>query len=706
MNWREVPLFRLLCPLVAGILLSHSAEGWRIAFAALLAAWAALVFSRRKGWLYKLRWLPGVVVTVFFLLLGYVLGSLQDSRALQQHFGDRALAQDTATLIGRILVQEPKGERLRLNLAITAVQDTQGVMRQAKGKLLAYLDIDVGSRALQVGDLLLFQGRVRATSPPLNPHQFDYQHYLAVREIHHQIFINEGWRRLGHEPSLRSRADELRQQALSALRQHLPTPDEFAVGAALSLGYKSELPEEIRNAYANTGALHVLAVSGLHVGLVQLILMALLGRVPLRGPWWRLSKTLLIVFGIWAFALITGASPSVLRAATMFTFLAVGQSLKRPTNIYNTLAASAFVLLCIDPQLIYQVGFQLSYLAVLGIVYFQPRIYRLWYIANPVGDYLWKLSAVSLAAQLGTLPISLYYFHQFPVYFVLSGLIVVPAAGLILSAALLLFAVQGLPWLAVWVGKLLYGLLYLTNAGIFLVQGLPGGLFEGIWIGLGGALLLYAVLGALIAAGRTRQFKWVLLALALLVLLAGSLAYRKWIAAEQDAVVVYHIYKQSAVDYFRGRSFYELSDTEPERLVFATAQHRQWRRARLAEAYELGGNADEVAVWGQAGFWSLGGIRLLVLQQAEQLGQQGKVKVDAVLLSQSPRVKLSELMEQVETDYVLADGSNPPWRTEQWAAEAEDLDLTFFYTGLDGALTLQPGPDGLLATPFTKQAAR
>lgn len=678
-------MLRLLLPLLFGILLLPlPLRSWAIAIA--LLSLIGLGVQQRGLLPYRYRWLAGLLLSLFFLSFGYLMADLQDSRSREDYFIRQSREEAVAVLV-RIQRLEPTGERLRAWTAVEAVRDSSG-QRAAHGRLLAYFDLTADARSLQPGDVVLLNGTVRAVPPPLNPQQFDYRSYLSYRRVYHQIFVDH-WARLDHKPSLLSYAAELRGACLAVLRDRLSTPDEFSVGSALILGYKAELTESIENAYANTGAMHVLAVSGLHVGLVQLILMALLGGLPLEGRWWRYLRTLLILLGIWGFALVTGATPSVLRAATMFSFLAVGQAFERSTNVYNTLAASAFLLLCIQPLLLFHVGFQLSYLAVLGIIYFQPRIYRLWYIEHPIGDYLWKLAAVSLAAQLGTLPISLYYFHQFPLYFLLSGLIVVPAAGLILAGGLSLFVLQAVPYIGTALAQLLYWLIYVVNAGIFTLEQLPGNLIQGIWVGKGPVLLLYGILACAVIAHRSRRFRWVLIGLGLSVALAGSYAWRHWRIVQQRGITVYHLYKQSALHSFAGRRAYRLqgSNLEDRRFAFAAEQHLWWRGAREEGQHSLVPHTpvQSAGLWGKAGFWSAQGVRLFALQDAEQLGSGVAPRQDAVLLSHAPRISVGELVEEVPSSLVIADGSNPPWLAERWAAEAAAAGVRFHYTGQSGA---------------------
>ncbi|MCR9053559.1 MAG: ComEC/Rec2 family competence protein [Phaeodactylibacter xiamenensis] len=693
MNWRETPMLRLLLPTILGVGLARILPYWKLGLGLALVGIIALGFSRYRKWAFRFRWLPGAIITVVFTGLGLVLTVLHDTRSYAHHFQNQLREDHPAVLMGTVTEVVPAGQRLKVTLRTTATSDTTGHARPSAGKVLAYLDRPLPDASLVPGDRIMVRGKVQSVAPPLNPDQFDYRKYLAARDIHHQVFADTNWVRLEHQPGLMSVAGHLRTKALEILKQYLPTPNEYAVGAALTMGYKSALTEEIENAYANTGAMHVLAVSGLHVGLVQLILMWLLGRVPLRQPWWKIVKTGLIIAGIWAFALLTGAAPSVLRASTMFSFLAVGLALQRTTNVYNTLAASALVLLATNPNLLYHVGFQLSYLAVLGIVYFQPRIYSLWHIENRIGDYLWQLSAVSLAAQLGTLPISLYYFHQFPLYFVLSGLIVVPAAGLILSLTLLLLAFHSVPVLGALIAKVLYGLIYLVNAGIFVIQQLPGGLLEGIWMGSAGAWGLYALLVGLVLGHRTRQFRWVLGSLLLGALMAGGYAWEKWVSSQQQSIVIYQVYKHTAVDVFHGNHITQITSPamKEDRLAFACEAHRWRRRASVDTLLSPRQSAKVDAAAGQKGYWQLGETRLLVLEDAAQLTGTGSFRVDAVVLSQSPKVRLAKVLERINTSCFIADGSNPPWRAAGWSEEAKALGLAFYYTAQTGAVTLENG---------------
>lgn len=712
MNWRPYPLLRLLLPLMGGILLGHYGSCIPLAGIITICIITAVGLWALLGQqAYKNRWQYGVVLYMALLSLGYGLTQLQTTPLV--------LPPGEQVYQGRITTIAPTVKKIKLFLQLSGGTDTTGQAVPRRGRLLVYLPQTPAAYELRTGDLITLRGEARSVLAPLNPKAFDYRRYLALQRVYHQAFVKEGhWQKTGHQAGLRTWAEASRQHLLQLLRRHLPTPNElatatqlsadapmmngaqqfaaqstFAVGAALSLGDKTALSTDIRNAYTGTGAMHILAVSGLHIGIVQLIVTWLLRRLPIRWRYWKLVRTLLIVLAIWAFALLTGGAPSVLRAATMFSFLAVGLAFRQQANIYNTLAASAFVLLCANPLLLFSVGFQLSYLAVLGIVYFQPLIYRSWYIPNPLGNYLWKLTAVSIAAQITTLPISLYYFHQFPVYFMLSGIAAVPAAAVILGLSLALFAFHWVPLLGGLLGQGLYGVLWATNALIYLIQQLPGGLLRGIWIGMGTVVLLYAIIACAAGAIQTRRFRWVLAGLGFLVILAGASAARQWQLARQQTVAIYHLRGASAVDYFSGQQAVHLqsSPIEPTTLRYAAEQHRWFRGASELPTLPLHATHEGDQWWTRPAFAQLGATSLVIPTDAAPRCPDAPLPVIAYLLTDRAPRDLVPWLDCLPPQMVIIDGSASRWVTKEWEQVCVERGIAVHRTGVEGACVLHGG---------------
>ncbi|MGB1218008.1 MAG: ComEC/Rec2 family competence protein, partial [Saprospiraceae bacterium] len=348
---------------------------------------------------------------------------------------EQFLSQDyTIEVIGEVAEFPVKKNSFQVKLNTTKIR-VDSVWHSCSGQILFYFPSDSLSEEINYGDELFIQTRINKPNKNLNPKGFDYKKYLHFQNVHYTgRVVKNNWQIVNkyEKENLYSFSHRTRKKGLDLLRKHLPSENEFAVGSALILGDKKEMTEEVQNAYAETGATHVLAVSGLHVGIVYAIITFIFGFIKSRKKGFNAFRLILSLILIWSFALITGFSPSVIRAATMFSFLTIGDLFTREKNIYNTLAGSAFIILLVNPYLLFSIGFQLSYLAVISIIFFQPLIYKSWYVENKFGKFIWGLISVSLAAQIMTLPISLYYFHQFPTYFILSGLVVIPAAGIIM----------------------------------------------------------------------------------------------------------------------------------------------------------------------------------------------------------------------------------------------------------------------------------
>lgn len=308
--------------------------------------------------------------------------------------------------------------------------------------LLCWIEKSEDVSKFEIGDKLFCQGRISRIINRGNPFEFDYQSYLADQGIYFSCLLDANkLKKMGTDqrtPSII--AERFREKLLVMLRAKLKKDENFQVISALTLGYRKELSTETRDSFTKTGAMHVLAVSGLHVGLIFLFLLRVFSflKYSSLGKWIRFS---LVVVFLWSYALITGFSPSVQRATIMFTFLLVAESINRTSSIYNSIAASAFALLFINPDIIFSVGFQLSYSAVLSIVYFHPLFEKILPVENEWMKKPWQLFCVSIAAQIGTFPLSIYYFNQFPVYFWLSNFVVIPAAFVQLAGTFLFFIV-------------------------------------------------------------------------------------------------------------------------------------------------------------------------------------------------------------------------------------------------------------------------
>ena len=422
--WNSLPLFRLILPFILGILLSDIFSSYILTITSACLFICALLFHFFVK-SYASRWWFGVTISVmFFCLGGYA--THHSLVANDKYYFENNLEERSVLLLE--LSQEPI-EGLNSIRCVAKVLSVDG--KRTVGKVLVYFEKD-SSDLLEYGSQLLTTLKPQVVDENKNPYQFNYSTFLSLEHIHHQMYLRSDDYILVDKiggSSFYHFLNKCRSSLSNILSENGLSAKQLSVCSALLLGDKSTMDYELRQTFVKACVMHVLAVSGLHVGILYLLLSRLLN-VLNRSIVLKVFKTLVIISVLWLYAFITSLSPSVMRAATMFSFFAIGNFLGRTTNIYNTLAASAFLLLIIHPLMIYKIGFQLSYLAVLGIVSIYPKMYTLLLFKSKWLDSLWQLVCVSIAAQIATFSLAVYYFHQFPNYFLLANVLVLPLVQL------------------------------------------------------------------------------------------------------------------------------------------------------------------------------------------------------------------------------------------------------------------------------------
>ncbi len=468
-------------------------------------------------------------------------------------------------------VPEEKEKSWKMEVEITSAKTMR--WQPAKGKLLLYVSKkNFRATSFHYGDKILVKGNPEEIKSPANPGEFDFKRFFSFKNISHQQFVQSEdirfisparWNGFIHYSHL------ARAWAMKRLKDHVQGEDERAIVIALVLGVTDGIDNELQNAYAASGAMHVLAVSGMHVGIIYAIILFLFK--PLNKYQW--SKWVIAIISLtllWAFAFVTGLSPSVLRAVTMFSFIALARPFGKRTNIYNTLAASVLFLLIYNPYLIMSVGFQLSYLAVLGIVYLQRPIYNLWEIESRAGDWIWQITCVSLAAQVATFALGLLYFHQFPSYFLISNLLVVPLSTIVLVLGIFLLMVSFFSPLAFFTAMILEWLVKVLNRIVFKTEALPFSLINEIHISVFQCWLLMAILISLTFVFQFRSIKWLYASFGLTLVFVIFQWNHFFHEVNQKQMIVYNITNHQAVERIdRGRYFF-ISDSllqhEPDQI--------------------------------------------------------------------------------------------------------------------------------------------
>lgn len=547
------PVLRLLIPYILGIFIGYFTIFIPFfAYSSLIFLALAILFIlifKKKTSFYTQKWV-GIILLFMQLFAGYVSSSLvfhQPFSSLNDPKWDQKRVT-VATLV------EPPQIREKSIKTIVCIEDQ---------KVLLYIQKDSNALQLQYGDLIVLKTQLKKIDPPKNPSGFDYKQFMKRKGVVFTGYLNEKqWIFTGenHGNFIRKISISTQQQLSAILEKSGLSGDEYSVAAAILLGNDDTMEPDLKAEYSNAGVSHILSVSGMHVGIIFMILNYLL--IPFN--WikrFRYLKPIILFFAIWSYANITGLSPSVVRSATMFSFVLMGTLFSRRTNIYQSLYASLFIILIAEPLLIFDLGFQLSYLAVFGIVIFQKPISNIYAPKTKVGNYFWSLTSVSIAAQLSTFPISVYYFHQFPNYFLLANLAVIFLSFCVMLAGTAVIGFSFSLWVSHFLAQILELLIRIMNQVIHFIQKLPGAITENISITFIQMVLLYFLIATFFVAVKERYKIAFFFSLGILLVFVVFTTVIKFQNSTRSEWVLFSIPKTSALLFHERGNGILLSDS-------------------------------------------------------------------------------------------------------------------------------------------------
>jgi competence protein ComEC len=684
-NPSAYPFFRLCFALAIGIFVQDqlvpSFDPTLYFYIAVVACALASLYIHRN---VATVWVSGLVVLLSLMVFGMQLThQAHEVSGNANHFTKLPASQVYAGIVQDLPEPTKNGYKFRLRVQQTIYPDQTPIT--ASGNLQIYVKTDSLGSFPQYGDLLLVKCTPAQIGKPLNPDAFDFAQYMHTQNVHYQAFTKQDsvvvvandrgnifWKY-----TYASRA-----KVLGVLAKHFKDPAELGVAEALLVGYKGHLPDELQNAYIETGSMHILAVSGAHVGIIFLGMVMVLRRIHIRHRYWRLIETCLILFSIWAFAFLAGMGPSIARATVMFTFFLIARAFRLDYEGYNIIAASAFCLLLYEPLMLFQVSFQLSYLAVLGMMLFYGPLYKRSPLMPKWLDYFWQIFLLGIAAQLGTLPLSLLYFNQFPTYFWLSGLIVVPIASLYMYAAAVLILVEWIvPALSTLVATPILWMVKAMNYTIYALQNLPGALLDGIWFRWWDVVIMGCMVAVFALYMQRPKGKLLLQLAAGTFLLSASHFIKTFIQRDQIEVVIYHTGSSRALycDLVRGHSRATYADTLVTETTarFAARAHRMslgvHAKDQCTQAQTVCTNGKVVAQ--QAGpLVQFGNQTFAILDQPYQFKPTGQtIEVETLVINTDQEI---EQVLQVFRPKTLVIGQSVRRRAaEKWAIIAQNQSI-------------------------------
>lgn len=663
--------FQFLICLIIGIILQYYTRIWYYDFNYLIACTLLfllfLYVLKRK----KFRKLFSINALFFFIIIGISSVFIHNPKNYNDYYQYHISNNSTAIVsIHKVLKSDNYNHKFIADV-------TQVDSKKTSGSILINLKKDSVSTTLTIDDRIFLKPDFKNLTAPLNLHQFNYKKYLDKQYIYQQIFIHKKeYKVLQKETvSLYGLSAQFRNKIQTSLKRYSFTKDQLSVINALLLGQRQDISKNLLESYINAGAVHILAISGLHIGIILLLLSSLFKPLE-RLKYGATIKAILVVILLWMFAFISGLSASVVRAVTMFTFIAFGASFKKKRIVEHSLISSMFLLLLVKPMFLFDVGFQLSYLAVFGIIWIQPLLYKLYKPKLWLLDKIWSLLTVSVAAQVGILPISLYYFHQFPGLFIISNLLIIPFLGGILIGGILviLFALLNLlPQFLVDVYGFVISLMNkivdgIANQETFLWQEISMSFYEMIcWY----FIIIFTYQFILV-----RKAKQLLFLFTSIVIIQTVFIFEKRDRQQKQEFIVFNRSRKNILAKRNGNQLCVFHNLDSLKITANKAiidyQINENVRSKFTNKIPnyFKFNSDEIIIIDSLGVYNIG------------------TKNPIVILQHSPKINLTRLINILKPKQIVADGSNYKSYINQWKVTCRKQKIPFHHTGQNGAYIL------------------
>lgn len=553
-TWSPFPFLRIATSFILGILVyeyfqpSISLETIIILIGILFFTYLLLYLLSKKQ-----NFILGNIGLILILILGYINAYMYDELNNKNHLihFEEKISGYCAYTNSSVIEKE---KNFIYNIIINEIA-TQDTTLHKTGIVKLYIKRTKKDTApLKYGDKIQVNGNPFKILPPDNPNEFNYMKYMARQNIYFQQFVYiKDIKIISNTPNniFMAWANSWRIYFSNKIDYYILSDNETAIAKALILGVKDGLDNKIKKSYATAGAMHILAVSGLHAGIIFMILQYIFNYFIKYKPW-NIILPIFSIICLWAFAMITGLSPSIMRAVTMFTIIILGQYFFSRPNIFNSLSLSAFILLIYNPNFIFAVGFQLSYIAVAGIVYLFPLIYGMFSTRYWLLDKIWAISCVSIAAQIATFPLTIYYFHQFPTYFLVSNLVVIPIAFIIMSLGLLLLIFAEFFFLSDLIGFILEIFIKILNTSVFYIQEMKMSLIEWLYIDWIQMIAIYGIILFVLMLIYYRKMVFIKLILCCVLVISTISIYSIYQQNHTEKLIFYKIKGQSIIDNIAG----------------------------------------------------------------------------------------------------------------------------------------------------------
>ncbi len=657
----HTPLFKIVLPLSAGILLFNY---WNVPLLKLLSltgiTFSIVVlqhFTIRSSFYKKLN---SFIIYLLLLLTGGTLLTAEKLSSHKEHFSNYK------AVWAKGIVSKPPEEKeksYKTILSIEQVIDSNRKVRNTDGNLLIYIQKDSTLPKYETGDEVLLHLNYKPTENAKNPGQFDYRQYLSYKSIYHQQYIRNCDITLLHKHKklfIKRWSNTISITIQSVLRKYIPGNENFALADGILLGHRAEIDEELYNAFAYTGIMHILSVSGLHVGIIYGMLLFFLSFIKDKNKKIKIAKFAFVFLFIWLFAFVTGLSPACVRAAILFSLLNFGRLTNENTNGINLLSGAAIIQLLIDPNALFDIGFQLSYLAMLGLFIFTNPIYSLYYHPNKLIDRTWKLWSASIAAQLFTVPLSIYYFGNFPTYFLLANIFAIPLSAVILWLSVFVVLFSFIPAIAALLGWFDSIAIQLFIKFTYLISNLPLGKLFNLYLSKTQLIILLVAVTSLSLFVILRKSTYLFACLSLFlstILLSYASDIRQ---LKKSEIIVYAIRKNWAIGINQKDRQLLLSKDSIEQKDLQFSVKNSYRMFRIQEVLPI--TADTIHVtnlyYHNNLLYVYGKSFYFITRENSRKHFAPPLKTDFLVLSDNSYLDTAKLKTDFEFSQLLLSGDN------------------------------------------------
>lgn len=607
----------------------------------------------------------GVTTYALFFLIGISTQSLHNKRFSENHYVNKFKSEKNY-FVGITLIEKLKSgaSNERYIATVTSLDSLK-----TQGKILFNIRKDSLNQKLEIGSQLLFYGDIYKHREPNNPNQFNYGKYLENKSIYGQIYADAS------ELKVNSQLDKNMWYYAAAFRNRIITnleksgfaKEELNVVIALILGQQQDISPEVLKDYQLAGAVHILSVSGLHVGCIMIAIGFLLKPLP-KTKFGELLKLFIIIAFLWLFALIAGFSPAVTRSVVMFTFVAIGKYSNRKTNIFHTLIASIFFILLVEPSFIFDVGFQLSYCALFFIVWLKPIFDKIWMPENKILKYIWGILAVSFAAQIGAFPLSVYYFHQFPGLFFVTNLLVLPLLGIILALGVFVMLWASITAVPELLAKLLEYSIFVLNKIINWVASFESFIFQDISFNWQMLATCYLLIFAFAIWIMKPNFKKLTLALVALLIFQITYLGTEYLNQSQEEFIVFNAKKTTLLSERKGKNIivYSNDSLSEATMNFALKPYLVGNFASISKTEKI----SNLSYFNKN--------KILIIDSLSVFPKN--LNPDILILTQSPKLNLERIIQKSKPKMIVADASNYKTYAMRWKETCEKEKIPFHST--------------------------